>query len=62
MHHVDAYKTYAEKAWQQLHKNAVSSIKPVLEATPYKGAAIRPPTNYHEPNMQETDVEVRASL
>ena len=24
MHHVDADKVYGEKAWQQLHKNAMS--------------------------------------
>ena len=37
-----------EKAWQQLHKNSASNIKQVLEATPYKAAAIRPPTTHHE--------------
>ena len=37
-----------EKAWQQLHKNAVSNIEQVLEATPQKAAAIRPPTTHHE--------------
>ena len=37
-----------EKAWRQLHKNAASNIEQVLEATPHKAAAIRPPTTYHE--------------
>ena len=36
-----------EKVWQQLYKN-VSNIEQVLEATPNKAAAIRPPTTYHE--------------
>ena len=31
-----------------LHKNAVSNIEQVLEATPHKAAAIRPPTTHHE--------------
>ena len=39
---------YGEKAWQQLHKNAVSNIEQVLEATPQKTAAIQLPTTYHE--------------
>ena len=33
---------------QQLHKNAASNIEQVLEATPHKAAAIRPPTTHHE--------------
>ena len=37
-----------EKAWQQLHKNAASNNEQVLEATPHKAAAIRPPTTHHE--------------
>ena len=32
----------------QLHKNAASNIEQVLEATPHKAAAIRPPTIHHE--------------
>ena len=47
MHYMDANKTYAEKAWWQLPKNAVSNIEQVLEAPPHKAAAVRPlPTNY----------------
>ena len=37
-----------EKAWRQLDKNAASNIEQVLEATPNKAAAIRPPTAHHE--------------
>ena len=39
---------YGEKAWQQLHKNAVSNIEQVLEATPHETVAIRPPTTHHK--------------
>ena len=35
---------YREKDWEQLHKNAASNTEQVLEATPHKTAAIRPPT------------------
>ena len=48
MHYMEANKTYGEKAWQQLHKNAASNIEQVLEATPYKTAAVGPPTTYHD--------------
>ena len=40
---MDTNKTYGEKAWRQLHKNAVSNIEQVLEA-----AAVRPSTTHHE--------------
>ena len=43
MHYMDAYKTYREKVWRQLQKNAAINIKQIQEATPYKAAAIRPP-------------------
>ena len=39
---------YGEKAWQQLHKNAESSIEQVLEAALHKAAAVRPLTTHHE--------------
>ena len=48
MHYIDANKTYGEKAWRQLHKNAASNIEQVLEAAPHKAAAVRPPTTHHE--------------
>ena len=37
-----------KKAWRQLHKNAISNIEQVPEAAPYKAAAVRPLTTYHE--------------
>ena len=33
---------------KQLHKNAVSNVEQVLEATPNKAAAVRPPNSHHE--------------
>ena len=39
---------YEEKAWLQLHKNAVSNIEQVLEAAPNKAVAVRPPTTHQE--------------
>ena len=48
IHYMDASKTEGEKAWRQLHKNAASNIEQVLEATPHKAAAVRPPTTHHQ--------------
>ena len=48
MHYMDANETYGEKAWRQLHKKSASNIEQILEATPHKTAAIRPPTKHHE--------------
>ena len=39
---------YGEKAWRQLHKNAVSIIQQVLETTLHKVATVRPPIIHHE--------------
>ena len=68
MHYLDANKTAGEKARQRLHKNAVSNIEQVLEATPYKTPTIRPPTSQHEnfqrlnePDMQDTAGEAGTS-
>ena len=58
MHYMDAYKTYGEKAWRQLHKNATSNSEQVLEAAPDKAAAVRPLTTHHELNMRSTAGEV----
>ena len=44
----DANKTYGEKAWRQLHKNAASNIEQVMEAAPHKAAALRSLTTHHE--------------
>ena len=48
MHYMDANKTYGEKAWQQLHKNAESNTERVLEAAPDKAATVRPLTTHLE--------------
>ena len=48
MHYMDANKTYGEKAWWQLHKNAAINIEQILEAAPHKAAAVRLLTNHHE--------------
>ena len=48
MHHVDANKTYGEKTWRQLHKNASSNTEQILETAPPKTASVRPPTTRHE--------------
>ena len=54
--------------WRQLHKNAVSNFEQVLEATPHKAPALRPPTSHHEklsklyePDMQDTAGEAGTS-
>ena len=48
MHYMDANETDREKDGRQIHKNAASNIEQVLEATPQKTAALRPPTTHHE--------------
>ena len=48
MHYIDTNQTDGEKAWRQLHKNASSNFEQVLEATPHKAAAVRPPTSHHK--------------
>ena len=48
MHYMDANKTYGEKAWRQLHKNAASNIEQVLLTAPHKTAAVRPNFTHHE--------------
>ena len=49
MHHIDADKTYWEKARQELHKNATSYIELILEATPHETATVRSLTS----NLQD---------
>ena len=48
MHYMNTNDTDGKKAWRQLHKNAASNIEQVLEETPHKAAAMRPPTTHHE--------------
>ena len=61
MHYMDANKTYGEKAWRQLHKNASSNIKQVLEAALHKDAAVRPPTTHHKKISKLDEPDMRAS-
>ena len=49
-----------EKVWRQLDKNAASNFEQVLEATPHRAAAVRPPTS-NEPDMQDTAGETGRS-
>ena len=61
MHYMDANLKYREKAWRQLHKNAASNIKQILDAALHKAAAVRPPTKLDEPDMRDTAEEVGTS-
>ena len=45
MHHMDADKTYREKARGELHKNATSFIEQIVEAT-FHETMVRLPTFY----------------
>ena len=42
----DVGKAYREKARWELHKNTMSHIEQILEATSHKIAAVRPPTSH----------------
>ena len=44
--HMDADKTYREKAWLQLSKNATSYREQILEGTFHKTAAVQPPISH----------------
>ena len=46
IHHMDADKTYREKARRELHKNATSYTEQILEATPHEKTAARPFTSH----------------
>ena len=48
MHRMDADQAYGEKTWRQLHKNAVSCIEQILEATFHKAAAVQTHTIHFE--------------
>ena len=50
MHYLDTNRTYEEKGWQQLYKNAASNIEQVPQAALRKAAAVWPPTTHHENN------------
>ena len=48
MHHLDADWTYREKTLQQMHKDATSYIKQILDAISHKTTVVRPPTTHLE--------------
>ena len=55
---------YEEKAWRQLHKNAVSKIDQILESTPHKTAAVQPSrklSKLDEQDMRDTAGEERTN-
>ena len=57
--HVNVWK---KKTRRQLHKNDATSIEQVLEATPHKTIAIRPPTCHHEKSKSSTNQTGRTLL
>ena len=62
MYHMDANKTYEEKAWWHLQKNAVSYIEQVLHRS--CTVTYHPSRNLSkldEPDMQDTAGDVRAN-
>ena len=66
---MDANKTYGEKAWRQLHKNAASNNEQILDAAPHKAPAVRPLTTQSrklskldESDIRDTAGEVGTSL
>ena len=46
MHHMEAYKTFLEKAKWELYKNAMSYIEQILEATPHETTVLWPFTSH----------------
>ena len=46
MYHMDANKTYWEKARWELHKNALSYLEQIQEATSHETSAVRPLTSH----------------
>ena len=44
MNYMDADKTYWEKAWRELRKNAMSYIEEILKGTPHE-TTVRPLTS-----------------
>ena len=59
---MDVNKTYEEKTWQQLHKNAASNIEESMEAACHKEAAVRLPTTHHENYLSYTNKNCRTLL
>ena len=59
MHHLDTDYVYREKDRQQLHKNAMSYIEQILEATFHKTAALWPPTSHLKNHPNKTNKTLR---
>ena len=68
MHYMDTNKTYGEKAWRQLDKNAASNIEQFLEVPNPQSSSCT--ATYHpsrklskldEPDMRDTAGEVGTS-
>ena len=55
MHYMDANKTYGEKVWRQLHKNAASSSCTAIYLPSRKLSKL------DEPDMQDTARDVRTN-
>ena len=63
MHHMNADKTYREKARRKLHKNVISYIKQILEATlPTERIAVRPLTSHLKNHPSRTNKICRTLL
>ena len=57
MHNVDTNKRHEEKAKWKLHKNAAHYLEQILEETPRKTSAVRPPASHltnHSSQMKKT--------
>ena len=50
IHYMDDKKTYGDKAWRKLHRNAASNMEHVFEVAPHKAAPVGTLTNHHENN------------
>ena len=66
MHYMDDDKAYGEKAWQQMHKNAVSRIEQIQEITSLQNgictATYQPsqkPSRLDKQDTRDTAGEVR---
>ena len=62
MHHIDADKVFREKARQELHKNAMSYIKQILEATSHKTTAVQTPISCIKNHPNKTNKACGALL
>ena len=61
MHHRDADKVYRGKAKWELHKNAMSYIEQILEATCHETTVVQSPPSKDEQGMFDTAKEARTN-